>query len=89
MSEDEATELHCCGPLALHPGGSGFCIASRCMAWRWSETKRTAAFLDAVRKHMASAAKPNFNASVQAVYAETGGEFERSEGHCGLAGRPE
>lgn len=65
------------------------CIASACMAWRWSEPKRTAAFLEAVQAHMKRQVKPNFNTSVQAVYAETGGQFERVEGHCGLAGAPQ
>lgn len=62
------------------------CIASDCMAWRWSEPKRTAAFLEAVQKHMRAQDKPNFNTAVQKVYAETGGQFERVEGHCGLGG---
>lgn len=64
------------------------CIASACMAWRWSEPKRTAAFLEAVQKHMQGQPKPNFNTALQAVYAETGGQFERVEGSCGLAGQP-
>jgi len=62
------------------------CIGSGCMAWRWSEPKRTAAFLEAVQAHMKAQDKPNFNTAVQAVYAETGGQFERVEGACGLAG---
>lgn len=65
------------------------CIGSACMAWRWSESKRTAAFLEAVQAHMQRQSKPNFNTAVQAVYAETGGRFERVEGLCGLAGKPE
>lgn len=59
------------------------------MSWRWSEAKRSAAFLEAVQKHMQADPKPNFNRSVQAVYAERGGQFERVEGYCGLAGRVE
>lgn len=62
------------------------CIASTCMAWRWSEPKRTVAFLEAVQKHMQGQSKPNFNTATQAVFAETGGQFARIEGGCGLAG---
>lgn len=63
------------------------CLGSGCMAWRWSEAKRTAAFLEAVQAHMQTQGKPNFNTAVQAIYAESGGKFERAEGFCGLAGR--
>lgn len=66
--------------------GGALCIGSACMAWRWSEGKRTAAFLEAVQAHMKTQAKPNFNTAVQAVYADRAGEFARTEGHCGLAG---
>jgi len=62
------------------------CLGNQCSQWRWHEPKRTAAFLEAVSAHMRTQSKPNFNASVQAVYAETGGQFERIEGFCGLAG---
>jgi len=72
--------------LPTTPHAETLCIASACMAWRWSEPRRTLAFLEAVKTHMQGQAKPNFNTAVQAVFAETGGQFERVEGGCGLAG---
>lgn len=103
MTEDEAKTKWCpharvdstssnrpnagdnCDTSAGWPG----CIASACSQWRWSEAKRTAAFLEAVQKHMRAQAKPNFNTATQAVFAEKGGQFERTEGQCGLAGAPQ
>ncbi len=67
----------------------GCCIGSQCAVWRWSEARRTAAFLEAVQATMQAQAKPNFNTAAQSVYAETGGKFERVEGYCGLAGAPQ
>lgn len=66
-----------------------FCIGAACMAWRWSEEKRTSAFLEAVQAKMQAQTKPNFATATQAVYAETGGKFARVEGGCGLAGTPQ
>jgi hypothetical protein len=101
MTEEEAKSKWCpFVRFAMHEGdGTGAanradidmphwnrCCASDCMAWRWSEPKRTAAFLEAVQKHMQGQDKPNFNTATQAVYAEIGGQFARVEGHCGLAG---
>ena len=62
------------------------CIGSLCMAWRWSEAKRTGAFLAAVRAHMNTQPKPNFNTALQAVFAAEGDRFEHTEGYCGAAG---
>lgn len=64
------------------------CIASTCMAWRWSRAKETKAYLDAVQARMA-ATKENFNVATNKVWAEIGSTFEQTEGYCGLAGKPE
>ena len=82
MTEDEAKTKACCN--AAHPQSHGMCLGSACMGWQWSEPKRTVAFLEAVSNHMKAQPKPNFNQSLQAVFAETGGQFERVEGDCGL-----
>ena len=98
MTEDEAKKKWC--PQVREIGDDpvaynrnyvgkpvGRCVASECMAWRWSEAKRTVAFLEAVQAHMRTQTKPNFNTAVQAVvYADRAGEFARTEGYCGLAG---
>ena len=87
ITEAEAKTKMCCGPMARNVQPQEFCcVGSKCMAWRWSEAKRTLEFLSAVREHMQSQPKPNFNTSVQAVYAETCGRFERVEGYGGYAG---
>lgn len=96
MTEAEAKGKTCCGPPAVTIAvmasriaidqNSFNCAASACAAWRWSEAKRTAAFLEAVKDHMRGMPKPNFNVALQAVYAERSVEFERTEGYCGLAG---
>jgi hypothetical protein len=96
MTEDEAKTKTCVQTLAAISdltGGTNHspaaCIGSACMAWRWHEGKRAEAFHEAVREHMRASAKPSHSVSVQAVYAARGGEFERTEGFCGLAGSPQ
>lgn len=64
------------------------CIGSACMAWRWSRAKETKAYLDAVQAHMKETGD-NFNVATNKVWAQIGSTFERTEGYCGLAGRPE
>lgn len=90
MTADEANVTRCCGPEGCGGNSAGeaerYCLASLCAGWRWDEAKRTSAFLEAVQAHMQASTKPNFNTAVQAVYAEKGGQFEHTEGHCGLAG---
>jgi ElaB/YqjD/DUF883 family membrane-anchored ribosome-binding protein len=60
------------------------CIGSECMAWRWSEEKRTAAYLQAVVEHMKSTGE-TFNKATQEVVKRRD-EFAHTEGYCGLAG---
>jgi len=62
------------------------CVSSGCMAWRWSETNRTAAYLQAVVEHM-KATGDNFNKATQEVVKRRD-EFAHTDGFCGLAGAP-
>lgn len=82
MTEEEARKKWCVQSVSTDAAMR--CAASACMAWEWSEPKRTAAFLEAVQAKMQAQAKPNFNTATQEVFAETGGQFARVEGDCGL-----
>lgn len=38
ITEEHATSLACPFPRALHPcAANGNCVASKCMAWAWSD----------------------------------------------------
>lgn len=64
------------------------CIASECMAWRWSEATRTKAYIADVVAH-AQKTGDNINKSMDAVWKAKGASYGHTEGYCGLAGRPE
>lgn len=69
----------------MEPAG---CYGDVCMMWRWSRAKETKAYLDEVQRFMAETGE-NFNSATNKIYAKLGSTFERTEGYCGLAGRPE
>ena len=37
MTEQEARQKACCGPISNQMGAYFKCIASDCMAWRWED----------------------------------------------------
>lgn len=87
MTEDDAKKTRCHRSIGSEVMIN--CLASACMAWQWSEAKRTAAFTGAVAERMRTQKKPDFSLAMREVFAETGGQFERTEGDCGLKGRPQ
>jgi hypothetical protein len=79
-------EMRCWQSTGRPTGGP--CLGAKCMAWRWSRAKETKAYLDAVQAEM-KASSTNFNVASNKVWAELGSTFEKAEGYCGLAGKPE
>jgi len=88
MNEAAAKTKRCPMPMGTMNDSSVQyrCIASDCMAWRWSRAKETEAYLAAVQAHMKEHGV-NFNVATQKVYAEIGSTFEQVEGFCGMAGK--
>ena len=79
MTEAEAKTKACCGPATHDPANSVFnCVASRCMAWRWSG----AANPD--WKPKTSMSFPATNPLSEPPYAIP----SKTDGYCGLAGQP-
>lgn len=84
-TEEQAKELACCSDLATN------CLGAECMGWRWSEVRRTAAFVKAVQERIREKSKPgkppySHNKAIAEVYNEIGDKLVRTEGYCGLAG---
>ena len=86
MTEAEARDRWC--PLSFNRDGLLPCGASGCMAWRWSRAKETKAYLEAVQQLMKTSGV-DFKLASNKIWAESGSTFERTDGYCGLAGRPE
>lgn len=87
FTEDQAKTKACCKGTGFTVANSGSCVASSCMAWRWSRAKETQTYLDAVQARMKETGE-NFNVASNKVFAELGATFDQVEGYCGLAGKP-
>lgn len=83
-TEEQAKEKQC----ATDPRGK--CAGTACMGWRWSEARRTTAFVEAVQQRIREQSKPgkpySHNKAIAEVYAEIGDKLVRTEGYCGVAG---
>lgn len=90
---EQAMQMSCCvGNPSDNPSMKMPCISEKCMAWRWSQAKQTAAYSKAVIEHAVAARKDNpkhkLTESYTHVLLEQGGALERTEGYCGIAGFP-
>ena len=83
-TEEEAKGKKC--PF-VSPASGGFCGGSNCMAWRWSEGKRTRAFNKAVIKYAKEVGLP-WQKAHAAMLKNEAARFEYTEGYCGGAGFP-
>ena len=80
MTEEEAKTKVCCADLANGSVGWNYCLGHKCMAWRWRDGVETEVFqklLDEFREKKNKAEKNIYPVAK---------DFEKTEGHCGLAG---
>lgn len=81
MTEDEAKKTRCCGPEGCGAKSSydnkRFCIASACMAWRWTVCGGPFSAVPWMAADLAEAERVSNDADGAVI-----------GGYCGLAGSP-
>jgi len=90
MTEDEAKPLICWRTIGS-PGGTGPCLGSACMAWRWMprtfDYRRGPLDIVVAREKPQQPDNPHQYWQVENVMEETWGRFG-DVGYCGPAGKP-
>jgi len=79
MTEAEANLTRCCGPEGCGGNSAGeperYCVASRCMGWRWEQEANQPALTNWAKGDMSGPAPESKRQSA-------------TFGFCGLAGEP-
>lgn len=87
LSEEDAKQTECPFMVDAVTGEAIKCLGTGCMAWRWTEEKKTDAYLqdcaDFARENKVSVSN-----AFQRVWAEKRGTYKNTEGYCGRVGRP-